>query len=176
MQIRPLRPDDDRTRFRSGDVDLDRFFAKYAGQNQFRHHVGTTYVAVEDRRIAGFVTLAAGHLESEALSSSVQRKLPRYPLPILRLARLAVDESVRGMGVGQELLRAVFELALDMASRFGCVGVVVDAMPGAVDFYAKFGFTAKAAMRGQTRGTTPMFISITRLRSALPSPGRTRPR
>jgi hypothetical protein len=39
-----------RTAFRSGDPDLDRFLVKYAGQNQFRHHIGTSYVAVE----AGF--------------------------------------------------------------------------------------------------------------------------
>ena len=43
---------DDRTRFRSGDADLDRFFQAYAGQNQFRHHIGTTYVAVEGRGVS----------------------------------------------------------------------------------------------------------------------------
>ena len=37
----------------SGDADLDRFFHKFAGQNQFRHYVGVTYVAVADRRILG---------------------------------------------------------------------------------------------------------------------------
>jgi hypothetical protein len=46
--------------FRSGDVDLDRFLERYAGQNQFRHHVGTTYVAVETGRIIGYVTVAPG--------------------------------------------------------------------------------------------------------------------
>jgi hypothetical protein len=48
--VRRLEPRDDRTRFRSGNVDLDRFFARYAGQNQFRHHIGTTYVAVDEER------------------------------------------------------------------------------------------------------------------------------
>jgi hypothetical protein len=38
---RPLAPSDDRAIFRSGDADLDRFFHRYAGQNQFRHHLGT---------------------------------------------------------------------------------------------------------------------------------------
>ena len=47
MEVRALRATDDRTTFRSGDPDLDRFLAKYAAQNQFRHHIGTTYVAVE---------------------------------------------------------------------------------------------------------------------------------
>lgn len=56
MEIRALRSSDDRTHFRSGDASLDVFFRTYAGQNQFRHHIGVTYVAVEDRRLLGFVT------------------------------------------------------------------------------------------------------------------------
>ena len=45
MEIRALRPTDDRSSFQSGDEALDRFFHQYAGQNQFRHHLGITYVA-----------------------------------------------------------------------------------------------------------------------------------
>ena len=54
MEIRALRESDDRSQFQSGEADLDRFLRKYAGQNQFRHHIGTTYVAVEGNRIAGY--------------------------------------------------------------------------------------------------------------------------
>ena len=43
IEVRLLRQEDDRSRFRSGQPDLDRFFARYAGQNQFRHHIGSTY-------------------------------------------------------------------------------------------------------------------------------------
>ena len=60
MEIRRLRPDDDRSRFRSGEHDLDRFFRAYAGQNQFRHHFGVTYVAVDDGDVLGFLTVAPG--------------------------------------------------------------------------------------------------------------------
>lgn len=172
MDLRALRPDDDRSSFRSGDADLDRFFLKYAGQNQFRHHIGTTYVAVEEKRIVGFVTVSPGHIESETLAAAIGRGLPKYPLPILRLARLAVDPSCRGKGVGKELLATVFELALRMASDYGCVGIAVDAKPDAVGFYTKFGFTAKTAVAGQMRlapKPTPMFISIARLGEAGPS-------
>ena len=52
IEVRPLRETDNRATFRSGDPDLDHFFARYAGQNQFRHHTGTTYVAVEADRTA----------------------------------------------------------------------------------------------------------------------------
>ncbi len=140
VSIRPLRPDDDRTSFRSGDPELDRFFLKYAGQNQFRHHLGQTYVAVTKERIVGFLTLSAGSIQAEHLPRAARKKLPLYPLPILRLARLAVDETCIGEGVGFKLLKAAFMLARDMENLAGCVGVVVDAKPDAVAFYERFGF------------------------------------
>ena len=105
IEIRALRESDDRSQFHSGDPDLDRFFHKFAGQNQFRHYVGVTYVAVEDRRILGFATLAPGHVEIEGLPAPARKKLPRYPLPVLRLARLAVDESARAQGLPSRFQR-----------------------------------------------------------------------
>ena len=95
MEIRLLRGSDNRSSFRSGDPDLDGFLQKYAGQNQFRHQIGATYVAVEGNFIAGYATVAPGQLEMEALPAAQRRKLPRYPLPILRLARLTVDGRFR---------------------------------------------------------------------------------
>src|SRR5262245_17225437 len=91
-ELRALRDDDDRAGFRSADADLDRFFHRFAGQNQFRHHLGVTYVAVEDGRILGYATTAPGHVEIDQLPAAARKKLPAYPLPILRLARLAVDQ------------------------------------------------------------------------------------
>lgn len=170
IEIRALREGDDRSQFQSGDPDLDRFLYKFAGQNQFRHHVGVTYVAVEDRRILGFATVAPGHVEIEGLPSAARRKLPRYPLPVLRLARLAVDRSVRGQGLGAELLRFVLKLALGMANDYGCVGVVVDAKPDAVRFHAKYGFISVEAIEGQSDARPPpipMFLSTRAIKAAL---------
>jgi GNAT superfamily N-acetyltransferase len=149
MEIRALRDTDDRTAFRSGDADLDRFLAKYAGQNQFRHHIGVTYVALDAERIIGYATVAAGALEAENLPSSRRRKLPGYPLPALRLARLAVDATAQNRGVAKALLRYTFRLAIEMSERFGCVGMVVDAKPGAVDFYSRLGFSPIELVEGR---------------------------
>lgn len=170
MEIRALREGDERSEFQSGDADLDRFFHKFAGQNQFKHYVGVTYVAVEDRRILGFVTIAPGHVEIEGLPGPARKKLPRYPIPVLRLARLAVDESARGKGLGRQLLRFVLKLAVRMADDYGCVGVVVDAKPGAVEFYAKQGFIAVDAVEGQSDARpkpTPMFLSMRAIRGGV---------
>ena len=176
LEIRALREGDDRTAFRSGDADLDRFFHRFAGQNQFRHHLGVTYVTVQDRSVLGYATVAAAHVEIEDLPPATRRKLPRYPLPVLRLVRLAVDQSARGQGVGLQLLRFVLRLARQMADEYGCVGVVVDAKPEAEAFYTKYGFIAVDAVEGRSDARpvpTPMFLSMRAIREAI---GESRPK
>src|SRR6266508_3276792 len=123
MEIRALRPSDDRSAFKSGDEALDRFFHRYAGQNQFRHYIGVTYVAIDGGRILGFATVSPRHIDIEGLPERTRKKLPRYPVPVLGLARLAVDESAQSMGLGSQLLRFVLELTAKMADEFGCAGV-----------------------------------------------------
>lgn len=167
--IRRLEAGDDRDRFCSGHPDLDRFFQRFAGQNQFRHHVGVTYIAVEDDAILGFVTVSPSEIEIDALPADRRRRLPRYPLPTLRLARLAVAQSAQGRGIGQALLRFALTLARRMADEIGCVGVVVDAKPEAQTFYLRYGFESVSAVEGvllDRPEPTPMFLPL----SAIPCP------
>lgn len=171
MEIRALHEGDERSAFQSGDPDLDRFFHRFAGQNQFKHYLGVTYVAVEGRGILGFVTVSPGQVEIEGLPAAARKKLPRYPLPVLRIARLAVDQSAHGQGLGTALLRFVLQLALRMPSDYGCIGVVVDAKRGAAEFYAKYGFIPVEALEGLSDvrpQPTPMFLSIHAIQEALP--------
>lgn len=169
ISIRRLKPEDDRSVFRSGNIELDRFFQRYAGQNQFRHHIGTTYVAVEDATILGFATVAPSEIAGDDVPETRRKRLPRYPLPVLRLARLATHASARGRGIGAALLRAVFTLAHKMAGDLGCVGVVVDAKPDAVAFYTKLGFLpleSSAGQLGDRPEPLPMFLEL----GAIPPP------
>jgi len=161
VEIRALRKTDSREGFSSGDEALDLYFHRYAGQNQFRHHIGVTYVAMEGERILGFTTVSPGSLDAEVLRSG--RKLPPYPVPILRVARLAVDATARGRRLGEALLRFCIELAEKMMDDFGCVGVVVDAKPDAVKFYRRYGFIELDAVEGvapQKPTPTPMFLPL----------------
>jgi predicted N-acetyltransferase YhbS len=124
---------------------------------------------VEGVRILGFATVAPGHVEIEGLPAAARRTLPRYPLPVLRLARLAVDQSAQGQGLGAQLLRFVLQLAMRMAGDFGCAGVVVDAKRGAVEFYAKHGFLALDAVHGQSDARprpTAMFLAMRVIQAA----------
>jgi len=148
IQIRVLEPGDDRGRFSSGNPDLDRFFHRFAGQNQFRHHIGVTYATVDGGDTLGFVTVAASEIAIDALPAARRGRLPRYPLPVLRVARLAVSVSARGRGIGQALLRHALRLARRTAAEIGCVGVVVDAKPEALGFYLRYGFEPLSVVEG----------------------------
>lgn len=79
----------------------------------------------------------------------IERAKPRSE-PVLGLARLAVDDMARGLGLGRQLLRLDLQLALELSESDGCAGVVVDAKPGAVAFYAKYGFTAFDVLEGKS--------------------------
>ena len=170
VSVRRLEPQDDRTKFRSGNIELDRFFGRYAGQNQFRHHIGVTTIALDEAgAIVGFATVTASELVTERLSEARRRRLPAYPVPVLRLARLAVDERARGRGAAQALLRFVFTLAHHTAATVGCLGVVVDAKPDAVGFYEKLGFIALDVTAGELGDRPlpkPMFLEL----GAIPKP------
>ena len=73
-----------------------------------------------------------------------------------------MNELARGQGLGKQLLRFAAGLAAKMAKEYGCVGIVVDSKPRAVDFYAKFGFVELAAVEGASGArpkATPMFLA-----------------
>jgi predicted N-acetyltransferase YhbS len=171
VSIRALRSDDNREGFRSGNDDLDRFFRRYAASNQFVEHIGATYLAVDDGgKILGFVTLAGATISADAFPSTRKRRLPGYPLSALRLARLAVSIDAQRKGIGTLLVRYVFAHALEMAARIGCIGVLVDAKPGAINFYERLGFEPQTSVEGQVAARpepTPMFLHISTIRAAI---------
>jgi len=170
IEIRPLVRDDDRSSFSCGHADLDRFFEHYAGQNQFELHLAVTYVAVVDKRLVGFATIAASSVERARVPSArLRKRLPAYPLPVLRLARLGVDTRAQGLGIGKALLRHVLALAVEQRDRFGCVAVVTDAKPESVSFYQSLGFVPVEGVReGLLHGDPlPMLLTVDTVASAI---------
>jgi predicted N-acetyltransferase YhbS len=170
VSIRPLREGDETGLFTSGNADLDRFLRKHASRNQYVEHIGTTYVALDGDRIVGYATVAPGGISADDFPSTRSRKLPRYPLPVLRLGRLAVATSHQKRGIGTLLTRFTFALALELGDRVGCAGVLVDAKPEAVPYYARFGFETSQAVEGEVLthpAPTPMFLHLSTIRAAL---------
>lgn len=162
IEVRSLLESDDRGLFSCGQADLDRFFHHFAGQNQFKHHLSVTHVAVAEEVILGFATVTAGSVLREDLPAGAKRP-PNYPLPVLRLARLGVDLRAQKAGVGKALLRHVLLLALKQRDSAGCVGLVTDAKPEAVGFYERHGFVPLEEVREGTllQGEpVPMFLPI----------------
>jgi hypothetical protein len=90
MRIELLNAQHRRDDFDCSEVALNDFLRQQAGQQQ-RKGVGKTYVALAEDGVSvvGFVTVSAGQVAAEQLPPTLN--LPRYPVPILRIGRLAVD-------------------------------------------------------------------------------------
>ncbi|MGE3808328.1 MAG: GNAT family N-acetyltransferase [Gemmataceae bacterium] len=134
----------ERQQFQCGQTSLDRFLHTLVSQYQKRK-LGRTYVAVRPgaRRVLGFYTLASSSLSFQTLPRELARKLPRHPVPVALLARLATDRSVQGHGLGRLLLIDALKRCLDLSEEVGLHAVEVAAISEeARRFYASFGFTA----------------------------------
>ena len=143
-RIELLAPRHDRSGLTCNEPALDDFLRRQAGQLQ-RRGFGKTYVAVGDdgAAVLGFITVSVGVGQIAAVSMPPALKLPRYPVPILRIGRLAVDHRQQGQGIGQDLLAFALHLALDFADRVGLWAVVVDAKhEAAAAWYRRLGFIA----------------------------------
>lgn len=126
--------------FDCGEPALNDFLRRQAGQQQ-RRGFGKTYVALGEDGVTvlGFATVSAGQVAADKLPAHL--KLPRYPVPMLRIGRLAVSLAHQGQGIGQDLLAFSLNLALEFSRCVGLYAVLVDAKhEQARAFYAKLGF------------------------------------
>ena len=95
---RRLLKSDNLSDFESGAHDLDSWLHKFAWENQ-RAHNSVTYVATVGDRVVGYYALAAGSVQKAAVSKNFTQRRP-HEIPCILLARLAVDKSTRGQGIG----------------------------------------------------------------------------
>jgi hypothetical protein len=95
-----------RAGFDCGKSSLNDFVHSLVSQYEKRG-LGRTYVAFQegDQRVLGYYTLASGAIDAGSLPAKLAKKLPRHAVPVVLLARLAVDQSVHGRGLGGFLLR-----------------------------------------------------------------------
>lgn len=142
-RIRPLDSTIDSAAFRCGKPPLDEYIQRYASQD-VRRNVARVFVAMpqgEDRRMAGFFTLSAGSVNCAELPQSLARKLPRYPVPVALIGRLAVAIDFQGKGLGSILLSDACHKVIQASTALAVAGIVVDAKDeAAAAFYRHFGF------------------------------------
>ena len=128
-------------------------------------------MVVDDECVVGYATFTLGEMAVDALPVSAVRALPRYPVPVLRLARLAVDTRYQGVGLGALLVSRVLEAALLLREEFGCVAIVVDALVGSQEFYERLGFERADVVLGRPRvaGTVLMLLPLADVEAAAKS-------
>ncbi|WP_456480209.1 GNAT family N-acetyltransferase [Nautilia sp.] len=137
IKIEKLSKVHNKESFDCGDEFLNLFLKRYAYQNQKRYLVGITYVISDiNNDILAYITLSVSSIQK----NSIDKNKPYEELPVLLIARLAVDNKYRKQRFGEELLKFAINKALELADNLGCVGIVVDSKPKAVDFYKKYGF------------------------------------
>lgn len=141
--IEPLSKNHDRVSFSCGSAALDRYLWQQARQDAERC-VAAPFVMLEPPalRILGYYTLSAAVLDASELPDNLAKKLPRYPqLPVTLLGRLAVDQSMKGKGVGQFLLIDALRRSLEAAANIAAMAILVDAKDDAAEaFYQHYGF------------------------------------
>ena len=142
-RIEALGKAHDRTAFECGSTALDRYLQQQARQDAEKSVAAPFVLTVPpEHRVLGYYTLSASLVNASELPGTLAKKLPRYPqLPVTLLGRLAVDQSMKGRGIGQFLLMNALHRSLEAAANIAAMAVLVDAKDDAAQaFYRHFSF------------------------------------
>lgn len=168
ITIRRLEEVDSTEAFDCGDEPLNNYLKRHAWTNQQKISIGVTYVAVEEsapHHVLGYFTLATSSVPRDSLPKKYVRGLPSYDIPLLLLARLAVDKRFAQKGLGHALISEVFRIALRVADEVGCRCVITDAYRDKVSWYSRYGFVL---IEGSIESVSQkMFLDIRSIRLAL---------
>lgn len=131
-----------KSKFDCGNAALNIFLQKYALQNS-KNYSSRTYVSVctNNDRVAGYYSLAYGAISHAEATEKVKKKMPQYPIPVIILARLAVDIDYKNMGLGAALLKDAILRTIEASKIAGLRALIVHAKDfEAKNFYLKYGF------------------------------------
>lgn len=141
--ITPLGKKHERKSFDCGEHSLNQYLQCYANQD-IRRRVNRVFVASpadSPRQVIGYYSLSAGSLDAADLPEALQRRLPRYPVPVVLLGRLAVAKTHQGKGLGSILLADALQRITQASQVMAVYAVIVDALnERAAEFYRQFGF------------------------------------
>jgi len=141
--ITPLNKQHERKGFDCGEPSLNQYLHRYATQD-IKRRVSRVFVASPSgipEQVIGYYSVSAGSLEAAELHDAHQRRLPRYPVPIATLGRLAIALNFQGQGVGSILIADALRRVTRASQVMAVYAMVVDALSEqAGDFYKRFGF------------------------------------
>lgn len=123
--------------FSCGQADLDAWLHKYAVPNQLSG-MARVFVSTTANAVAGYYALSTGGVEHEDAPARIKRGVPRHPIPVVILTRLATDLRCQGFGLGKMLMRDAL-IRIDRASEeIGVRSLLIHAKDAAArDFYMK---------------------------------------
>ncbi len=142
LVIEPLGKKHGRAAFSCGLSELHRYLARQAGQD-VRRRIARVFVCTAESTdtVLGFDTLSALGIDLSSLPEELLRKLPRHPVPCTLIGRLAIDQSLRGHGLGCMLLADAIKRTMSASGILAIHAVIVDAKNNAAkQFYEGFGF------------------------------------
>jgi GNAT superfamily N-acetyltransferase len=126
--------------FDCGRDELNRFLTQYALQSK-QSGGAQTYVGLVDHTVVGYYALAVGSVEQEQAPERVKKGLAKHSIPIMLLARLAVDRQWHNQGIGAALVKDAVLRTLQAADIAGIRALVVHAKDDAArSFYAHLDF------------------------------------
>jgi GNAT superfamily N-acetyltransferase len=141
--IRSLDKQADTAAFDCGQTPLNDYIHRYATQDVRRNVSRVFVINPQDKpsHIAGYYTLSAASVQCAELPAQIAKKLPRYPIPVALIGRLAVSNAHQGQGLGSILLIDACKKVLLAREMLAVAGVIVDAKDGtAASFYKHLGF------------------------------------
>ena len=138
--VEKLRADHELIAFDCGKEELNRFLHRFALANQQANST-QTYVACRDKAVVGYYSLTVGAVSHAAAAERVRKAMPRYPISVMILARLAVDARQAGQGLGKALLKDALLRTAQAADIAGIRALLVHAKDDdAKAFYEHFDF------------------------------------
>jgi GNAT superfamily N-acetyltransferase len=129
--------------FNCGTEELNRYFKQFAFTND-KKNIGKTFVAISHTDLLqplGYYTVSMSHILFSKLPENLKKGLPKYPIPAMRIGKLAIDIQYQKKGLGSFLLRDALLRAIRISSEIAIYCILVDAInEEAKNFYLKFGF------------------------------------
>ena len=138
--VEKLRANHELTGFDRGKDEPNRFLRRFAFANQ-QANSAQTYVACRGQAVVGYYSLTVGTVAHAEATERVKKGMPRYPIPVMILARLAVDKDEHGRGLGRGLLKDALLRTAQAADIAGIRALLVHAKDDeAKAFYEHFDF------------------------------------
>jgi GNAT superfamily N-acetyltransferase len=140
VSVKDIQPKSKLKCFNCEVDELNEFLTRYANKND-ELGIGKTFVALDENdKIVGYFTLATAQVVYQEIPNEYRGKLPKYPIPALRIARLAVNKDLQRTGIGKWLLAQAFIKAIQVADVTGLYFIIVDAKEKSKSFYERYGF------------------------------------